>query len=243
MYRMLRQLFAGLAIAALLAGSVSAQTPNAAFEKTRMELRKQLDDTSAGTYPILRRAYPDEYKVFEDELVRLYLDDKKTGVDMQTHTAQFENSISNRLIAQVKYAPAPNLIALVRSQLAAMKQLQLAHYGACAEVGEKGAVQPATIPFVGSGPRPALLAFSRTSLEAGLAGKEHPTKQAPYTEADRAKVAATFKAKGGSEEYLSMLGAGRAGDVPWEMRCEQMILYFEAVLAQPDDLIARFVGD
>ena len=238
----MRLLLTSLALAGLIAGTAAAQTSGPAFEKARLELRKQLDDSSAGTYPIIRRGYPDEYKAFEDELVRLFLDDAKSGVDMQTHTAQFENRISQRLISQVKSAPDKNLVALMRSQLAAMKQLQLAHYGACAEVGEKGAVQPATVIFVGSGPRPAMLEFSRVSLETGLAGKEHPTTHDQYTEADHAKVIAAFTAHGGNEDYLGMLGADREGEVPWAMRCNQMILYFEAILTLPEDLVARFVA-
>ncbi|HYE47693.1 MAG TPA: hypothetical protein VEA44_18140 [Caulobacter sp.] len=238
---MLARLVAAGAMALCLAvGSTGAQNPPKTRDEARVFLRNMLDTQSGGTYPILRQAYPSEYAAFEDELVTVFLDDAKTGNDMQVMIAQFEARIAGRLTSQVKMAPDEDLVLLIKSQYRALKALEQAHNVACYELGEKGAVSAASNPEVGLGPRPALHEFSRISLKTGLAGRDRPTQHKRLTPAAYAKIAKTFEKRGGSREYLDLLNAGQTDQAAPGFRCKQIVLFYEVLSEQPAEVIGSF---
>lgn len=146
-----------------------------------------------------------------------------------------------QLRPELRRAPAAELAAVVRTQLAVMQALRSVKPAACAAISFGGDTSFSTVD------NPALAAVADDNLVAILnavsAGRRTPVTHAAVTPEEQSKLAEAFRANADEPWFDRINGpVGPLSLAPPE-RCEAAIGLQKAILTQPDALIAKVMAE
>lgn len=218
------------------AEQVSAQNPSP--KEIRRILREDIIGDNA-VYKLIKGAFPAEYQAFEDQMVAYMLSDGFTAQGMQDRINRFETDIRETVSPYRKLAPDDRLIALARMQLDTILTLQRGHRRACHEMAENGFLSPQSINEIGDDAVPKMLAFSQAGFETAIAGKAAPVKRAGPTPADDQAIIDEYIKRGGDPMWIQAVNTGQGATMTAKARCTNGALWWQSILAQPNDRIVR----
>lgn len=234
---------------AALAAPVKAARPVAAtpdptmpsLEEMRADLRAGLLQSGGKIVEWAMKEYPDEFRTFEDQVLGDYRAGKIGIPEAQKQAFAFVSKIRERVVAYIKAAPDKELGEFIKMQLALMKDMQKVNVTACHEMGEDGALSIATLLSLGDETRARFTAFADQQMSVIEAGKAHPTKRGPVTEAELENIFTQYIERGGGMGWSQALASKDFSNITPSQRCAASILFFETLVAQPGNLAQRAV--
>jgi len=243
--RLVAVLLAALLSSAPLSSAV-AQTPKAiqaVTDQDRSDFRTGLANSAGGqTFALVIKHYPEEFRVFETDL----LGDLKNGrIDvtaLQSRTFTFMKSIRTRMMPYVQQAPTPKLIAFGEEQLSLMKTLRPMAPRLCYEYVELGG--PSQDGAMNA-PREAASSLNNHNslqFEVAVAGEKSPTPREHPSAEDFTAVLAEYARRNGNAEWMKAISTGVPRTQSDTDRCSAAIVWIESILSQPPERAARLLA-
>ncbi|NBB17329.1 hypothetical protein GVN21_18350 [Caulobacter sp. SLTY] len=231
-----------IALTSVAAVSAAPAKPAVAQKQSPTEIRRILREDIIGdnvVYKLIKGAFPTEYQAFEDQMVAYMLSDGFTPQGMQDRINRFETGIRETVGPYRKLAPDDRLLGLARMQLDTILVLQRGHRRACHEMAESGFLSPQSINEIGDDAVPKMLAFSQAGFETAIAGRATPVKRAGPSVADDQAIIDEYIKRGGDPMWLQAINSGQGETMTAKARCTNGALWWQSIMAQPNDRIVR----
>jgi hypothetical protein len=230
----------GAAVSPTFAAPVETSGKPVITDADRAIVRKRLIEVGGPMWAAIMEMFPAEYDAFETRLLEGAANGTLSNEQARQEGFEFVRGLQERLYDGWMQAPDADLVRINAINIKAAKALKTMDTLACAQFVE-GATDADTAGRIGLAGTEILTEVNTEMLTVAKAGRRAQVRRDAITEDEISNVLDAFSASGGNLQWLAGVGSGEVGNLSPAERCDNAILWLEAVQAQPAAIVAKIL--